>query len=73
MNKLIRYILFFLVLLSLKSKIYSQVNNLQALDNEQLEKKIDNLHNEPKKAWDLIKFYIKKSKKENNKEAARIY
>ncbi len=69
MNKLIRYILFFLVLLSLKSKIYSQVNNLQALDNEQLEKKIDNLHNEPKKAWDLIKFYIKKSKKENNKEA----
>lgn len=69
MNRLIRYILFSLILFSLNSKIYSQVSNLQSLNNEQLEKKIDKLHNEPEKAWNLIKFYIKKSKKENNNEA----
>jgi len=33
-----------------------------------IEKKIDSLHNQPKKMWEMINIYIKKSKTENNFE-----
>ncbi|WP_177187103.1 helix-turn-helix domain-containing protein [Kaistella jeonii] len=39
------------------------------LTNEEIEKKIDDYSNDPAKMWELINFYIKKSKKENNTEA----
>lgn len=39
------------------------------LTNEQIEKKIDASNNNPEKRWELINFYIKKSKRELNNEA----
>ncbi|MBF8456106.1 helix-turn-helix domain-containing protein [Kaistella sp. G5-32] len=39
------------------------------LTNEEIEKKIDDYSNDPTKMWELINFYIKKSKKEQNTEA----
>lgn len=39
------------------------------LSNEEIEKKIDSYSNDPSKMWNLIHFYIKRSKKEQNNEA----
>ncbi len=39
------------------------------LTNEEIEKKIDESSNNPTKMWELINFYISKSKKEKNNEA----
>ena len=39
------------------------------ISNEEIEKKIDSYSNNPKKMWELISFYINKSKKERNNEA----
>ncbi|WP_373708021.1 helix-turn-helix domain-containing protein [Kaistella sp.] len=39
------------------------------MTNEEIEKKIDENSNNPTKMWELINFYIKKSKNEQNNEA----
>ncbi|WP_423974805.1 helix-turn-helix domain-containing protein [Kaistella sp.] len=39
------------------------------MSNEEIEKKIDTYSNNPTKMWELINFYIKKSKREQNNEA----
>ena len=62
-------ILFFLILL-ISNIFFSQNNNIEYLNYVKIEKKIDSLydinHNEGIK---LVKFYIKKSKKDKNNEA----
>lgn len=49
----------------------SNAQNFSNLDltNEEIEKKIDENSNNPTKMWELINFYIKKSKNEQNNEA----
>ncbi|WP_193812366.1 helix-turn-helix domain-containing protein [Kaistella flava (ex Peng et al. 2021)] len=39
------------------------------MSNEEIEKKIDVYNSNPSKTWELVNFYIKKSKKEHNNEA----
>lgn len=57
------FILFFLF-------TYSQNNKLESLSFQEIEKKIDSLaFSNNKNAFPIIKFYISKSKKENNPEA----
>lgn len=65
----ILYKIIFLVLFLPNSNLFCQNYNFDKLNNEEIEKRIDELHNDPKKAWKLIKLYIKKSKSESNKEA----
>ena len=48
---------------------YAQSVSKVNLTNEEIEKKIDENSNNPTKMWELINFYIKKSKKELNSEA----
>ena len=63
---LLRYLLLFLLFFS--SNSYAQTVNSD-ITNEEIEKKIDENSNNPTKMWELINFYVKKSKKEKNNEA----
>lgn len=63
----IKYFLLIFFLLSVNN-IYSQKSSLTDLSYEEIEKRIDNFHNNPHKMWDMINIYIKKSKKEKNFE-----
>lgn len=63
------YSIFFLLLFNFHSNLSAQSVLNSNLSNEDIEKKIDEYNNEPKKLWELINFYIKKSKKEKNGEA----
>ena len=59
----------FLVCLNFSSNFHAQTHVNSNLTNEEIEKKIDYYSNEPTKMWELINFYITKSKKEHNNEA----
>ena len=59
----------FLVYLNFSSNYHAQTLVNSNLSNEEIEKKIDYYSNEPTKMWELINFYITKSKKEHNNEA----
>ncbi|ACU07495.1 TPR repeat-containing protein [Flavobacteriaceae bacterium 3519-10] len=63
------YALLVLLCLSFFSHIHAQSDSYSTLTNEEIEKKIDSYNNDPDKMWELIKFYVKKSKKEKNNEA----
>jgi len=62
-----RYFLIFFFFLIL-GNISAQKSQIRKWDYKEIEKKIDSLHNEPEKMWELINLYIQKSKKENNYE-----
>lgn len=64
---LLSSLLLFLLLFFTNS--YAQTVSKVNLTNEEIEKKIDENSNNPTKMWELIKFYISKSKKEKNNEA----
>lgn len=63
------YSFFFLLLFNFHTNFAAQSVLNSNLSNEDIEKKIDEYNNEPQKMWELIYFYIKKSKKEKNDEA----
>lgn len=67
----LKYNFSFLILLLLNfcSNFQAQTVINSNLTNEQIEKSIDANNNNPTKMWELINFYIKKSKKEQNTEA----
>lgn len=66
--KHIYYIVFFF-LLNFSSNICAQNQIYSKLSNEEIEKRIDNYSDNPSKIWELISFYIEKSKKDRNNEA----
>lgn len=68
---LLKHIFFLFILISVcfTRNISAQTSNISKLSNEEIEKLIDSYHTNPKKTWDLIQFYIAKSKKESNPEA----
>lgn len=59
------FLLFFILSLG---KISAQKSLEKKWNYEEIEKKIDSLHNQPEKMWSLIDLYIQKSKQENNYE-----
>ncbi len=63
------YSFLFLISLTFLSNFSAQNGLNSNLSNEEIEKKIDKYNNDPKKLWELINFYIKKSKVERNDEA----
>ena len=69
MKNLFHYKIVFFVFCLLYVQFNSQDTKIDDLNNETIEKKIDSLHNNPNKAWEIINLYIKKSKKEKNDES----
>ena len=68
LNSIFCLIILFFLNFSTNFNAQSLVN--ANLTNEQIEKRIDEYNNkDPKKTWELINFYIQKSKREKNKEA----
>ncbi len=63
------YAFLFLFFLQISSIINAQNVFNSDLSYVEIEKKIDDYNNNPEKMWELIHFYIKKSKKEKNNEA----
>lgn len=63
------YSIILLLFLGFNSKIIAQNGFNTQMSNEDIEKLIDDTHDFPKKKWNLILFYINKSKKEQNSEA----
>ena len=63
------YSFLFLISLTFLSNFSAQNGLNSNLSNEEIEKKIDKYNNDPKKLWELINFYINKSKVERNDEA----
>lgn len=63
------YSFLFFISLTFLSNFNAQSELNLNLSNEEIEKKIDKYNNDPKKLWELINFYIKKSKLEQNDEA----
>ena len=61
--------IFFLFALNFVTNFHAQSVLNSKLTNEEIEKKIDDYSNNPTKMWELINFYIKKSKREHNNEA----
>ncbi|QBO59708.1 hypothetical protein NBC122_02908 [Chryseobacterium salivictor] len=61
--------LFFLFHLFFLSNFHAQSLSKSDLSNEEIEKMIDDYNSNPAKRWELITFYIKKSKKDQNIEA----
>lgn len=59
----------YLFLMTFLTNFQAQTVLSSETSNEIIEKKIDSYNTSPTKRWDLIKFYIKKSKKEYNNEA----
>lgn len=47
----------------------AQENSKKGLEYQEIEARIDSFHNDQKRAWELIQFYIKKAKEEGNNEA----
>ena len=68
MKSLLRILFIILIFLSNIVKIFAQNNSDMSYTYESIEKKIDNLHNNPKEMWKWINLYIKKSKVEKNNE-----
>lgn len=67
----LKYILPLLILFFLNffTKFHAQNELSSNLSNEEIEKRIDANDNNPTKRWELINFYIGKSKREQNNEA----
>ena len=67
----LKYTLSILVLffLSFFTNLHAQSVLKSDLTNEEIEKKIDVYNENPTKIWELVDFYIKKSKREHNNEA----
>ncbi|MEC5156290.1 AraC family transcriptional regulator [Chryseobacterium sp. MP_3.2] len=63
------YAFLFLFFLQISSIINAQNVINSNLSYVEIEKRIDDYNNNPEKMWELIHFYIKKSKKEKNNEA----
>lgn len=59
----------FIFLLFFLNNLHAQIVLNSNSTNEQIEKKIDANSNNPVKMWELINFYIKKSKGDKNSEA----
>lgn len=68
---LLRKTLLLILLLSFFfcAKTGAQTSPYANLSNEEIEKRIDSYSTQPDKMWNLIEFYIAKSKKESNNEA----
>ena len=69
MKNLFQYKIVFFIFFLFIVQFNSQDTKIDDLNNETIEKKIDSLHNNPNKAWEIINLYIKKSKKEKNEES----
>ncbi|WDT67540.1 helix-turn-helix domain-containing protein [Cloacibacterium sp. TD35] len=69
MKNLLQYKIVFFIFFLFFVQFNSQDTKIDDLNNETIEKKIDSLHNNPNKAWEIINLYIKKSKKEKNDES----
>ena len=69
MKNLFQYKIVFFIFFLFFVQFNSQNTKIDDLNNETIEKKIDSLHNNPNKAWEIINLYIKKSKKEKNNES----
>ncbi len=69
MKNLFQYKIIFFIFFLFFVQFNSQDTKIDELNNETIEKKIDSLHNNPNKAWEIINLYIKKSKKEKNDES----
>ena len=69
MKNLFQYKIVFFIFFLFFVQFNSQDTKIDDLNNETIEKKIDSLHNNPNKAWEIINLYIKKSKKEKNEES----
>lgn len=69
MKNLFQYKIVFFIFFLFFVQFNSQDTKIDDLNNETIEKKIDSLHNNPNKAWEIINLYIKKSKKEKNDES----
>ena len=69
MKNLFQYKIVFFIFFLFIVQFNSQDTKIDDLNNETIEKKIDSLHNNPNKAWEIINLYIKKSKKEKNNES----
>ena len=68
----LKYIFFIIILffLNLFTNFHAQSMFNSDMSNEEIERKIDEYNkNSPTKTWELINFYIKKSKREHNNEA----
>lgn len=63
MKNLFQYKIVFFVFCLLYVQFNSQDTKIDDLNNETIEKKIDSLHNNPNKAWEIINLYIKNQKK----------
>lgn len=63
MKNLFQYKIVFFIFFLFFVQFNSQDTKIDDLNNETIEKKIDSLHNNPNKAWEIINLYIKKSKK----------
>lgn len=61
--------LLFLLTVNFFTIFHAQGVSNSNLSNEEIEKKIDSYSNDPTKMWELINFYIEKSKKDKNNEA----
>lgn len=66
--KFVYFILLFTIL-NFFTTFKSQIASNSELSNEQIEKKIDSYNDDPTKMWELITYYIKRSKKEKNNQA----
>lgn len=62
-------LLFLLISFFFCAKLSAQTSPYAKLSNEEIERKIDSYNNDPKNLWNLINFYIGKSKKDKNREA----
>ncbi|KEY19828.1 helix-turn-helix domain-containing protein [Kaistella antarctica] len=64
------FIILFLLFVNLFTNFHAQTVVYSDLTNEEIERKIDEYSNtDPAKMWELINFYIKKSKTDQNNEA----
>ncbi|AZI69342.1 AraC family transcriptional regulator [Cloacibacterium normanense] len=73
MNQRFNIKILFFTILFFSVNTFSQNINLERMDNEEIEKIIDSLYySNPDEGIKIVKFYIKKSKKENSNESLYI-
>lgn len=73
MNQRFNIKILFFTILFFSVNTFSQNINLERMDNEEIEKIIDSLYySNPDEGIKIVKFYIKKSKKEKNNESLYI-
>lgn len=67
MKNLFQYKIVFFIFFLFIVQFNSQDTKIDDLNNETIEKKIDSLHNNPNKAWEIINLYKKNPKKKRMK------